>query len=114
MKKKYSIKKNYQFKYIFSKGKYESGKILKIIYVDNKKNNNRLGICVNRNIKNIPLKNKSKRLIRESFRNISLKQGYDIIIIWKESIVDYTYNEVLEDMQKIFKKLELLDEENSN
>lgn len=114
MKKKYSIKKNNQFKYIFSNGKSFSGKILRIIYINNNKKNNRLGICVNRDIKNIPLKNKSKRLIRESFRKISLKQGYDIIIVWRTIDTDFPYYEVFEDMKNIFEKLELLDEENNN
>lgn len=114
MKKKYSIKKNNQFKYIFSKGKSEIGKILRIIYINNTKKNNRLGICVNKDIKNMPLKNRTKRLIRESFKKISLKQGFDIIIVWKNKSIDYTLNEVLIDMRNIFRKLELLNEEINN
>ncbi len=114
MKKKFSIKKNYQFKYIFLKGISESGKILKIIYLKNSKTNNRLGICVNKNIKTIPLKNKCKRLIRESFRHIFLKQGFDIVIVWRNTNTEYEYSEVLNDMQNIFRKLELLNEENNN
>lgn len=114
MKKKYSIKKNNQFKYIFSKGESEIGKILKIIYIKNNKNNNRIGICINNDIKNMPLKNRSKRLIRESFRKISLKQGYDIIIMWKRKNVEYTFNEVLNDMNEIFKRLDLLNEKDNN
>ena len=114
MKKKFSIKKNYQFKYIFSKGKTESGKILKIVYIKNNKKNNRIGLCVSKNIKTIPLKNKSKRLMRESFRQISLKQGYDIIIVWKNNNVNHRYSDVFKDMKEIFKKLDLLNEENND
>lgn len=114
MKKKFSVKKNYQFKYIFKKGKTEHGKILKIIYINNNKGNNRIGIAVNKDIRTIPLKNRCKRLIRESFRQISLKQGYDIIIVWKDINTKYKQIEVLEDMKNIFKALELLDEEDIN
>ena len=114
MKKNFSIKKNYQFKYIFSKGESEYGEILKIIYIKNNKKNNRIGLCVNKDIGTIPLKNRAKRLMRESFRQISLKKGYDIIIMWKAKEVDKEYNAVFEDMKNTFRKLDLLDETNNN
>ena len=114
MKKKFSIKKNYQFKYIFSNGITESGKILKILYTKNNKENNRIGLCVSKNIKTVPLKNKCKRLMRESFRQISLKQGYDIVLVWKNNSPNHKYEDVLEDMKMIFKKLDLLNEENND
>ena len=114
MKKKFSVKKNYQFKYIFKNGKSFSGKILKIIYIKNNKENNRIGICINKNIKTMPLKNRSKRLIREAYREVSLKQGYDIVIVWKDINTKHSLNLVLEDMKNIFNKLELTNEEDIN
>ncbi len=114
MKKKFSIKKNYQFKYIFNKGKSAQGKIVKIIYTKNNKKNNRLGLCVNKNIKTVPLKNRAKRLMKEAFRNISLKQGYDIVMIWKPEYIENEYVDVYKDVENIFKKLDILDEETIN
>lgn len=114
MKKKYSIKKNYQFKYIFTKGKSEHGSIVKVIYTKNNKKNNRLGLCVSKDIKTIPLKNRAKRLMRESFRNMSLKQGYDIVLVWKLKETEYKYDDVFKDMQNTFRKMDLLNEANNN
>ena len=110
MKKNFSIKKNYQFKYIFTKGTSSQGVIIKVMYVKNNKKKNRLGLCVNKNIKTIPLKNRAKRLMKEAFRKISLKQGYDIVLIWKPIKVEYEYIDVYEDMKDVFGKLDFLDE----
>lgn len=114
MKKKFSIKKNYQFKYIFNKGVSVQSEIIKVICTKNNKKNNRLGLCVNKNIRTIPLKNRAKRLMKEAFRKISLKQGYDIVLIWKPIKVEDDYFDVYKDMKNAFRKLDILDETNIN
>ena len=48
MKNTYIIKKNYEFRYFFKKGKYFSGDLLEIFVFKNKSEFNKLGIVVSK------------------------------------------------------------------
>lgn len=85
MKKKVSIKKNYQFKYILNKGKRKNNKITNIYICNNKVQENRIGIAISKNIKGSVTRNRIKRLVRQSWYDLrnNTKKGYDIIILVK-------------------------------
>lgn len=111
MKKTNIIKKNYEFQYFFKKGNYYSGKYLDIfIHENNNKNNyNKLGIVVSKKVGKSVIRNKIKRLIRESYYKIEEKiNNKNIIISWKKNanIEDATYYNILNDLNSIFKKIE--------
>lgn len=114
MKKKYSIKRRNHFKYVFDNGNQITGKILRIFFLGNKLNYNRLAVTTNRKIANMPLKNRAKRLIRESYRKVNIKNGYDIIILWKLNNVHFKQEIALKDLKDILKKADLIDEKTSN
>ena len=68
MRKIKTLKKNYEFKNVLSKGKFYVGKYVTIYIKDNKKNENYIGIAVSTKIGKAVTRNKIKRLIRESYR----------------------------------------------
>ena len=49
MKKTFRIKKNYEFKRIFTKGQFFGGKILNIYIEKSKKNYNKFGVAISKN-----------------------------------------------------------------
>ena len=69
MKKTKTLKKNYEFKRILTKGKHLSGKYIECFYINNKvKNNNFIGIAVSSKIA------KAKVVIVALLRTKMLKQ----------------------------------------
>lgn len=106
------LKKNYEFQRVFEKKNYYSGKYLEMFIIDNNQNENYLGIAVSKKIANSVQRNKIKRLIRESYRKIELKvkKGKTYIILWKKkvNIANANYNNVNEDIIKLFEKADLI------
>ena len=79
-----TLKKNYEFRRVLSKGNYLSGKYIECLYKKNKiKDSNFIGIAISSKIAKAVKRNKIKRLIRENYRAIenSIKTGNSFIII---------------------------------
>ena len=112
MKNTEMLKKNYEFKYIFLKGKYISGKNIEIYIKKNKYHKNLLGIAISKKIAKSVKRNRIKRLIRENYRLLenNIEIGYSIIILWKKKvpIENATFKNIEKDMENIFKKANIL------
>lgn len=112
MKKIYTLKKNYEFKNVLSRGRFIKGKYLIIYCKKNNKNINRIGIAINTHIAKAVRRNRIKRLIRENYRLIKndLFCGYDIIFLWNKNmdINDATFGNIKYDMLIIFKKIGIM------
>ncbi len=109
------LKKNYEFQKVFAKKNYYGGKYLEMFIIDNNKQSNYMGIAISKKIANSVQRNKIKRLIRENYRQIEEKivKGKTYVILWKKkaSIENATYYNVKEDIDRIFKKANLINEE---
>lgn len=106
MKKIYTLKLNYEFKNVLSKGKYYIGNQIIVYFLKNKFNVNRLGIALSSKLCNAVKRNRIKRVIRDCYqKNIkNTISGYDIVIVWnkKADIEDLSYYIIFEDMKRIF------------
>ena len=109
------LKKNYEFKQVFAKKNYYSGKYLEMFVIDNEKNENYLGIAVSKKSANSVKRNKIKRLIRENYRQIESRiiNGKSFVILWKKAskIEDIDYYNIKEDIEILFNKANLFKEE---
>ncbi len=83
MKKTLSLKKNFEFKRVYDKGKSRADKYLVMYILENGTSGNRLGISVSKKVGNSVIRHHITRLVRESYRvNEDLyKTGYDIVVI---------------------------------
>ena len=116
MKKTIMIKKNYEFKNLFSKGKFLYGENIHMYIKENMSKNNRLGIAVSKKQGNAVNRNRIKRLIRENYKiyEDKIKVGTSILVIInkKKNIKDINYYEIKDDFIKIFNKSNLFIEKN--
>lgn len=116
----YRLKKNFEFKLVYRRGKSVANELLVMYMFKNKRNKdnekipyNRLGVSVSKKVGNSVVRSRSKRLISESFRlnyDCMLK-GYDFIFIARNSIVGKNYFDVEKSMMNLIKKAGLYNNE---
>lgn len=113
MKKTKMLKKNYEFKFVLTKGVYYSGRYLEAFIKKNKSSHNFLGIAVSVKIAKAVKRNHIKRLIRENYQQIEdyIKPGQTVVFLWKKKadITNATYQNIKSDIKYIFKKADILE-----
>ena len=91
-----SLKKNYEFQYVYKNGKSYANKYLVMYVVENNTDRNRLGISVSKKVGNSVVRHRITRLIRESYRlheNI-FNSGLDIVVIARNNAAKAGYAEI--------------------
>lgn len=120
MKKTIMIKRRYEFKKLFSKGKFFYADCINMYMIRNNKNYNKLAVVVSKKQGKAVVRNKFKRLIKENYREIekSLKEGYNILFIINKNKISETkninYDMIKKDIIKLFRNSGILNEENIN
>ena len=114
MKKIKTLKKNYEFSNVLSKGKCIRGKYVNTYIIKNKKNENYIGIAVSVKIGKAVKRNYIKRKIRSvyiKYREL-LNIGYNIVFLFKKSsnIDEVNYKDIEKDIEKAFKIENILNE----
>ena len=107
-----TLKKNYEFQNVLSKGKFYVGRQITIYITKNKSHENIIGIAISTKACNAVKRNHIKRLIRENYRLIKndLKVGHNIVFLWnrKEEVEEANFYIIKNDMLKLLKKADLL------
>ena len=111
MKNTVVIKKNYEFKNFFSKGKFYKGNFISMYIHKSNLSVNKLGIAVSKKNGKANLRNKIKRLIRENYKNYEkeIKPGTNLLISVNKDIdiKKVSYYDIKADFEKIIKKAEI-------
>ncbi len=110
MKHTESLKKNYQFRYVYNRGKSMANRHLVLYLVKNGTQANRLGISVSKKVGKSVVRSHVTRLIRESYRLMEdeLKLGYDLVVIARANAADAGYHQISGTLRHLFKKQQLL------
>lgn len=114
------IRKNFQFRAVYNRGKSYSNNVLVLYVRKNNKNINRVGISVSKKVGKSVIRSRVKRLISESYRlnkDNNIKKGYDLVFIARNTSKDKSYVQIEDAVKNLFKKAGLYinnDEKNSN
>lgn len=105
-----SLKKNFQFRHVYHRGRSIANRHLVLYFVKNGTQRNQLGISVSKKVGKSVVRSHVTRLIRESYRNMEeeIKTGYDIVVIARVSCAAATYHEVRRSLRHLLKKQQLL------
>ena len=91
-----SLKKNSDFKNVYTHGKSFANKYLVMYVLENNLGKNRIGISVSKKVGNSVVRHRVTRLIRESYRlqeNI-FNSGLDIVVVARNSASTVKYDEI--------------------
>ena len=112
MKNTIIIKKNYEFKSLFSKGKFYYGENIHFYIKTTQTSKNKFGIAISGKQGKAVHRNRIKRLIRENYKEIEkeIQQGTQILIVVnrKKDLKAITFYEIQEDFYRTLKKANVL------
>ncbi len=110
MKKTQSLKKNYEFRIVYKKGKSIANRQLVMYILPNKKDINQLGISVSKKVGNSVVRSRVTRLVRESYRlnEDIIKSGYNIVFIARNEAAEISYFEMEKSVKHLLRKQGLL------
>lgn len=108
-----SLKKNKDFKQVYSKGNSYANKTLVMYILKNGQDRNRLGISVSKKTGNSIVRHRLTRLIRESYRLNEEKflKGYDIVVIARYGAREKKCQDIEKAMLHLGKLHHIIDEQ---
>lgn len=113
MKNTIMLKKNYEFKMLFSKGKFYYGNYIHMYIKKNNKNYNKFGIAISKKQGKAVKRNHIKRLIRENYKNFEgrLEKGINILIVInkEKKVEDINFYNIQKDFNQILERANVLE-----
>ncbi|WP_333860963.1 ribonuclease P protein component [Clostridium sp.] len=104
----YRLKKNAEFRAVYKRGKSFSNNLLVVYLYINKKSINRLGVSVSKKVGKSVVRNRIKRLIKESVRLnsscIKVENGYDLVFIARKASSGKSYVEINNSVKNLIRK----------
>lgn len=113
MLKKNVLRNKKDFSAIYNRGKSFGGKYVVLFCRRNNLGYNRLGFLASKKVGNSVVRNRARRLMKESYRQIqdSTLNGFDIILIARNTIKDVKCDEVYKSMSSLLKKAGIINKE---
>ena len=110
MKQTTSLKKNYEFRRLYSRGKNAASQYAVVYCRWNHKHANRLGLTVSTKVGGAVERNRVRRRLKEIYRlhEEMLKPGYDIVIVARVRSRYAGYKELEASVLGLFKRVNLL------
>lgn len=107
MKYAQSLKKNYEFRTVYKKGRSLANKYLVVYKYKNSLPENRLGISVSKKVGNSVVRSRVTRLIRESYRlneEFIEKEGWDFVVIARSASNGASYQDISTSLINLLKQ----------
>ena len=111
MKKRNVLKNNYDFNNIIKNNKPFKYKYL-VVYLERTETKNyKFGLSVGKKIGNAVVRNKYKRVLRDIISKMDYQNNFNCIIILSKGVLNFKYNDIYNDIEYVFKKLNIIKEE---
>ena len=109
MKRRYSLTRNKEFRYVYRVGKTQRSRSIVLIHADSQDERLLFGFCVSKKLGNAVTRNQVKRRMREAVRSVlsDIKQGSRIILIARNPILDIGFDEIRADICYVLRKARL-------
>ena len=109
MKKAVTLKENYEFRRLYSRGKSAVTPSMVVYCRKNGMGRNRFGFTVSTKLGRAVVRNRARRRLRETFRLSSphLKEGYDIVLVARSRVLTAPFPALLDTFRRLCGKLEI-------
>ena len=113
MKKAVTLKKNHEFRRLYTKGASAAASGLVIYCRKNRLGRSRLGVTVSTKLGCAVVRNRARRRLREVYRlnETRLKSGYDIVIVARHAAATTPFDQLQADFLALCAQLSLLNGE---
>ncbi len=110
MKQTVSIKRNYEFRRLYQRGKSAVCPCLAVYCRRNRFGKNRLGLTVGTKLGKAVVRNRVRRRIREAYRihETQFLSGWDIVVVARVRAAHVGYQELERSLLRLLEKLGLL------
>ncbi|MGV8153686.1 MAG: ribonuclease P protein component [Alkaliphilus sp.] len=110
MNKVNNIRKNKEYREVYKHGKSMANRLLIIYFKKNNSEENRIGFTVSKKVGKSVVRNRVRRLLKESYRlNFEkIEKGYDIVFIARKNVKESPFKEVKSAMMHLLRKKKLL------
>ena len=112
MKRTVTIKENYVFRRMYSKGRSAVTPMVVVYCRKNGLDHNRLGVTVSTKLGGAVVRNRARRRLRELYRlaQPDMRQGYDLVLVARSRAVDGPWRRMDAAFRKALGQLGLLEE----
>jgi ribonuclease P protein component len=111
-----SLKKNYEFRRLYNKGKSAASQCAVVYCRRNGKAENRLGLTVSAKLGGAVQRNRIRRRLKEIYRTNEDKMapGYDVVIVARQRSRHAGYSEIETSVLSLFRKLKIMPGDGGN
>lgn len=104
-----TLRKQKDFSRVYKKGNSKGSKYVVVLYRKNNLGYTRTAFVSSKKVGNSVQRNRSRRLMRESWYSVNnkIKEGYDIVFVARNSINDAGMNDVLRSLYGTLKTCDL-------
>lgn len=108
------LKKRYQFNYVYKNGTHFSSSALVLYVTSSRTKDIKVGFAVTKKIGKAVVRNAVRRRLREIVQKHlpKLKQNYNIILVAKDNVSGFSFEELEKQFFNLITKAELLKDEN--
>lgn len=104
------LKKRYQFNYVYKNGSHVSSNAMVLYFLPSKTKSIKVGFAVTKKLGKATVRNLVRRRLREIVRISlpNLKQNYNIILVARENILNFSFDELQKEYNTLIKKADIL------
>jgi ribonuclease P protein component, eubacterial len=104
------LRKNNDFRRVYSKGKYASSESLVVYFIKNREDTVRVGITTSKKVGKSVKRNRMRRLVRENIRLLyeRLVPGIDLVIVVRKADPGANLHSIGKELKYLLKKLDIL------
>ena len=106
MLKRQILRKDKDFKAVFSKGKSVGDRFIVLFFLKNGREYDRIAFIASKKVGNAVARNRARRLMKESVRTINFEKqnGYDVIFIARKTINGKKCKDVKKSIESAYKR----------